>query len=182
MRILIPIATTVAIALSCIQAHALMMPQKIEIDGKLMSTDATWDLLENRGSQFVIADFKTVKINGVEAIPYNMKPGEVIFVRTMSEDGDSTSYESKLKSARKFGFACKSQGMAVPAGVQPKGAVSLSSGQAAFAWLLKDDKDAQPYMTNGQSKMVFVCDPNNSNGAKKTLGARSTSVGSKSAT
>lgn len=135
------------------------------------------DLLLNRGDNFAISEFKTIKINGREVQPYVMRFGEAIFVRTLSSDGDTTTHESKLRSNLKFGVFCNTKAAVPPQNVQAKSGVFLSSGEAVFAWLLEGDQEAAPYVIDGQSQTVFICDPKtNSNSGARSPGASTSST------
>lgn len=123
-------------------------PQQIEIDGHVLPQKEAMDLLLNRGSRMTIGDFNTIRINGIDVVPYVMQPREELFLRTTTANGRF-----------RFLIVCASDSAKPPMNVDVKDGVFLKPNQAVFAWLADDGADMQPYMTNGQSRMVYVCAP-----------------------
>ncbi len=143
----------VSIFLSVSSVFALMRPQVLEIDGQQLSVRESMDLILWRTENSAIAEFKKVKHNGSEMIPYVLYSGQTIFVRAEDGNGDTKSYDEKQRSNQKTAISCNvHKAIVVPNGTDIVRSVNLLHGQAVFQMVYDD-----VFKINNKSVTMFFC-------------------------
>lgn len=149
----------------CPSVFAQMRPQKLEINGQTLSVRESMDLILQRTDKTILSDTKDVKLNGENITPYTLKRNSVIFVRTESGGGDTTSYEAKKRTNKKVALACDINATAVPNGIEVKKTIQLRPGESAFLMVYDDE-----YMVNGNLVNLYHCPKSSSeNGTSKAV-------------
>lgn len=129
-------------------------PQVLEIDGQKISPQDRHALLYGAiPDESVIAEFKSVKLNGQEMTPYILTPGRAVFVNAEKSSGDSTPLDQKLKSLDRVAVICEGRN-AIPflSNYRLARVISLEAGQAAF--LMPVDKE---FVVDNKSITMFLC-------------------------